>query len=469
MKIGLVGGSYQERSLPLDAQRTINLYPVVDETQQGKEVSALYGTPGKRLFGTAGAGPMREAYTAANGRAFFVSGNKLYELSSGGSATERGTLLTSNGNLTVDENGSQLGLCDGTYGYIFTYATNVLAQITDSDFPTATSLTFIDGYFAVSKANSGQFFISALYNGTSWDALDFATAESSPDDLVRVYNAVGQLWLFGKRTTEIWTNTGNTVFPFERIQGAKMDMGLLAAHSVVSIDNSVFWLGRDTKGQGIVYRAKGFSPERISTHAIEYLLQASSSLENIKGYTYQQDGHTFYVLTGEGLNTTLVYDLSTGLWHERAFLNTQGEYEIDLGSCYTFAFSKHLVGDRLNSNVYEMSLDVFKDGDYQIKRQRTFTHIHEEGEPIRVQQLAVEFEGGVGLTSGQGSNPQCWLEVSEDFGRTWGDEYYASIGALGQYRTRAEWRKLGYAYQFTFRVSISDPVKVAICGAYLKT
>lgn len=468
MKVGLVGPSNSERSLPFDAQRTINLYPVINETQQGKEISALYGTPGKVLFTTCGSGPIRGNFSAANGRAFEVSGNALYEVTSAGVATLVGTLTSTTSICTLDENGLQLFISDGADLYVFTYATNTFVKVTDVDFPGSGTATFIDGYTVVNKPSSGQFNISKLYDATTWAALDFATAESSPDNLVRVFNAVGQLWLFGDKSTEIWSNTGNSVFPFERIAGAKMEFGCAAAYSVASLDNSVFWIGRDKDGNANVYRTRGFSPQRISTYAIEFILGQISDLSVIRSYTYQENGHVFYVLTGSTMSTTLVYDVSTQQWHERAFLNGFGNFERDLAITHMFAFGKHLVGDRSSGNVYQQSLDFFDDNGSAIKRQRTFTHIHNEGEPIRFNQLAVEFEGGVGLQSGQGSNPQAWLEVSEDFGRTWGPEYYTGIGAVGKYMTRAVWRKLGLSYQFTFRVSISDPVKIAICGAYAK-
>ena len=464
-KAGLVGPSYQERSLPFDAQRTINLYPVADETKQGKEISAMYSVPGKTLFATAGVGPIRAVFYASNGRAFAVSGIELYEVDSAGTVTLRGTLNAGSSTVTIDENGSQLAICDSQYVYIFTYATNVFAAVTDPDLPSAGTLCFLDGYFIVSKNLSGAFYISSLYGGTAWAPLDFATAESSPDSLVRVFNGVGQLWLFGDTTTEIWTNIGGTGFPFARISGAKIEVGCAAAHSVVSLDNSIFWLGKDVRGNGVVYRANGFSPQRISTHAIEYKLQSLSTLSTMRGYSYQQDGHSFYVLT-DGSATTIVYDTATQMWHERGFISS-GVIGADRASTHMFAFNKNIVGDRTNANLYELSLEAFSDSDAALVRQRTFTHLSNNGERFSIKSLLVDFEYGVGLQTGQGSDPQCWLEVSKDGGLTWGRKLYAGIGPVVVRNKRAIWHKIGnFDRQVTFRVSISDPVKVSICGAY---
>lgn len=465
MKIGLVGPSYTQRSLIFDAQRSVNLFPVFDE--QGKEVAALYGTPGKELFATAGTGPVRNGFVSSNGRMFVVSGTKLFEIDSSGNETERGTLNTEAGNVTIDENSTQLAICDGDDGYIFTYATNVFAVINDSDFPSSGTITSIDGYFAVNENNTGKFFISNLNDGSLWDTLDFATAESSPDQLKRVIRALGLLWLMGSKTTEPWTNTGDAAFPFQKISGGEMPVGIMAPHTALEFGGSLQWVGQDDKGNGVVYRAKGFTPQRVSTEAIEILIGRATDKENIRAYCYQRDGHDFYALTGGGLETTLVHDLTTNLWHERAYLNMQGEYEQDLASCCMFAFGDHYVGSRVDGKIFRLSLDAYSDDGAAIARDRVYTHLSNEGERVRYNALEIGFETGVGLQSGQGSDPVALLKISKDGGRTWSDWYTMPIGAVGEYQTKVRFRRIGIAEQLTFWVRVTDPVKVAMVGSYL--
>jgi hypothetical protein len=465
MKIGLVGPSYQMRSLPFDAQRTINLFPVAD--RMGKEAAALYGTPGLKLFATVGGGPVRGIFYAGNGRCFVVSGSEVYEVYSDATTILRGTVAQTTGNVTMDENPAQMGICDGGGVYILTYDTNVYAQVADPDLSAVGTLTVLDNTFIVNENDSGRFFISAAGDGTSWDALDFATAESSPDNLLRVLNGVGQLFLFGARTTEIWTNTGASSFPFGRISGGKLEAGILAPYTAVPVDNVVFWLGRNNHGQGIVYRAQGFTPERVSTDAVEYAIQRAASPEDIIAWSYQQEGHTFYILTGGGLETSLAYDTSTGLWHERAYLNADGEYEAHRANCYALAFGKNLVGDKENGNIYELDLYTYTDAGQELARERVYTHLSNENARTRYSTLEIDFESGVGLQSGLGSDPQAMLQISKDGARTWSDTYRASIGAAGQYRRQVRFRRLGMAEQMTFRVRVTDPVKVVMIGSYL--
>ena len=466
MKIGLVGPSYQQRSLPFDAQRTINLYPELDE--YGKEPASLFSIPGKSLFATAGAGPIRGSFESANGRAFFVSGTNLYEVDVNGSETLLGSLLGSTGTVSMAEGNTQLAICDETNLYYLEYSSNTFAKVSDPDLPASVGfVTNIDGYFVVNENNSGRFYISALNDVTSWDALDFATAESSPDNLLCCINAVGQLWLFGSKTTEIWTNTGASSFPFARISGAVMEQGILARHTAIELENSVFWVGSDDFGNGVVYRANGFIPQRISTTPIEKRIQESSNTDKLSAYAYQEDGHIFYVITGGGLETSLVYDLTTQLWHERGFFNDDGNFEQDLAANHIFAFGKHLVGDRRNGNIYEQSLNFYTDAGEEIVRDRIYTHISDEDKRLRFNSLDLGVETGVGLQSGQGSDPLISMRLSKDGARTWTNWETTSIGKVGQYNTKVSFRRLGISEQLTINIRYTEPTKFAITGSYL--
>lgn len=467
MKIGIVGPTYQANSLPFNAERSVNIFPVLD--QEGKEVAAMYGTPGNTLFGSAmSAGACRGSFFASNGRGFVVVGAALFEVDAGGNFTSRGTLNQSGGNVSIDENGIQLGICDGTNIYIFTYSSNAFALVTDPDLPSSVgAITFIDGYFVVNQNGTGKFWISALYDGTSWDALDFATAESSPDNLLRAIQALGQLWLLGDKTSEVWTDTGALAFPFQKIAGAKLEIGILSPLSAIVFGEALYWVGKDAYGKNGVYQAQGLSPTLISTEAINIIIGKATDPTNIVSYAYQEQDHGFVVFTGGGLPTTIVYDPVSQYWHERAYLNINGEYETHIASCSMFAFGKHLIGDRRNSNLYEQRMDLYSDNGENILRERIYTHISKEGQRVRYNRLQVGFETGVGLQSGQGSDPIASLSFSKDGGRTYGPSYTKSIGKIGEYLTDVTWKRLGIIQQLTFRLRISDPVKIAICGSYL--
>lgn len=461
MKIPFVGGSATQRSVSLDAQRTVNLYPVMDA--EGKAPIALYGTPGLVQFATTHAAEVRGMHEAG-GRLFAVVGNVFYEIASNGTATNRGTLLTSTGPVSIADNGLQVVAVDGTYGYSFVLATNAFAQITDIDWPAANRIAFQDGYLIVGDSGTGSFFITSLY-GTDIDALDFASAEGAPDPLISLICDHRELWLFGDESTEVWFNSGNVDFPFERINGAFLETGCAAPQSVAKLDNSVFWLTKDKRGQGQIVRAQGYQPQIVSTRALEYAIANYSTIDDAIAYTYTQEGVGFYVITFPTAGKTWAMDVASGLWHERSYWNA-GTEERHRGNCYAFCFGRHLVGDYANGKIYELSLDAYTDDGAPLRALRRTRHQHAEGKRLFWSSLQIDIEAGVGLTTGQGSDPQMMLRWSDDGGKTWSNEHWHSMGKIGEYSRRAIWRRLGASYNRVYEVVIADPVKRVIIDAW---
>lgn len=464
--VGFIGPSYTLSSVNVDCQRCINLYPELNETGSGKEreVAALVGTPGLRTLVTLGAGPIRGTYTASNGRVFAVSNNKLYELDSDWNSTELGTLNSTSGQVSMADNGIHLVAVDGADGYVVTFATSAFAEISDPDFPGADQVTFQDGYFIFNWPDTGKFFISAL-NDVTFDALDFATSEGSPDNVIGTLSDHRDLWVFNSQSIEIFFNSGNADFPFERIQGAYIEHGLAAAFSIAKMNNTVFWLGRDDKGSGMVFMARGYQPQRISTHAVEQAIQGYGDISDAVAYSYQENGHHFYVLNFTEANTTWVFDTTTNLWHERAYTSL-GQFQRHRANCHAYAFSTHIVGDYETGKIYEFSSAIYSDDGNEIVRRRVAPHITDGLKRISYHCFQLDVEGGVGLDGlGQGTDPQVMIQFSDDGGHSWSNEKWASLGKIGQTKRRALWRRLGMSRDRVFRVTISDPVKTTLIGA----
>lgn len=456
MRIPIVGQTYQMDALSFDVQRCINLFPILSETNDSKSVAALRGTAGLRLFSTIGTGAIRGGMATKNkGRAFVVSGNEFYEVDRNGNGTLRGELLSFVGQVSMSENPTQIIIVDGQDGYIFTKSTNAFTQIADADFPSTDIVTFQDGYFIAAQKDTGKMYISALNDGTSWDALDFTTAESAPDDLVGVVSNNQNLFLFGEKTTEVYQNTGDATFPFQRIQGAIIETGCAAAHTIKALDNTLFWLGLDENGSGVVWKLNGYNAQRVSTQAIEKYIQTANDFTESYAWVYHQQGHAFYCLNVKGLKTTLVYDVSTGLWHERSYYNAViNEMQQHKASCHFFFYQKNIVGDRESGNLYELSLDVYSDNGDEIHRKRITPHLSEEKRRITHAQLELDCEVG----RGDVSDPQVMMKYSDDGGRTWSNELWRSLGAVGAYKTRVKWNKLGSSRDRVYSIECTDAV-----------
>jgi hypothetical protein len=239
------------------------------------------------------------------------------------------------------------------------------------------------------------------------------------------------------------------------------------------MDNTVFWLGSDARGRGIVYRANGYVGQRISTHAVEWHIQQYGNLSDAIAYTYQQDGHSFYVLIFPQADTTWVYDLATQAWHERAGWDN-GEFTRHRSNCQMSFNSEIVVGDYENGNLYAFDLDVYADNGAIQRWLRSWRALPTGTNTLRRtthHTLQLDCETGVGLNDGQGSDPQVMLRWSDDGGHTWSNERWTSIGRIGQYGKRAFWRRLGMTMKIrdrVYEISGTDPVKIAIMGAELR-
>ena len=466
MNIPFVGMEYTSRSLNENSQVLLNLFPELDKT--GKYPVALYGTPGLSLLGTIGSGPIRGMWTAGS-FLYVVSGTELYKVTTAYSGTLLGT-VSGTGSVSMKANVTQLIIVNGTTGYIVTLATDTFAEITDADFPAnPVTVDYLDGYFLVNDLNTQAFYYST--NGLVWAALDFASAEGNPDNIVAIFVDHRDLLLFGEQTTESWYSSGVAATPFQRRDGAFMETGCGAAFSIAKLDNSVVWLGKDDKGTGMVWKAAGYTPQRISTHAVEFAIQNYATISDAIGYTYQQEGHSFYVLTFPTAGKTWVYDASTNAWHQRGYWQqAAGTFTRHRSNCFAVFNNQLVVGDYANGKLYEFDLDTYTDNGDILRRVRACQVIYDKNTLNRIPhgELQVDMEAGVGLITGQGSDPQAMLRWSDDGGHTWSNYHSRTIGAIGAYATRVIWRRLGLAFQRVYELSITDPVKVVILGAVLK-
>jgi len=469
MKSPILGSAYVARSVNAADNNMVNLFPEIIP-EGGKEPAFLNRAPGLRLLTTCGTGPVRGMWQFGN-YGYVVSGTELYQVTSVWVATKIGD-VSGTGPVSMSDNGIQLFVACNGPSYIYNSSTSAFAQITDPDFPGAATVGYLDGYFVFNEPNSQRVWVTSLFDGTSTDPLDFASAEGSPDGLVSLIIDHREAWLFGTNSVEVWYDAGLVDFPLTRIQGAFNEIGCAAAYSVAKLDNGLFWLGSDARGKGIVYRANGYTGQRVSTHAVEWHIQQYANISDALAYTYQQDGHAFYVLVFPSANTTWVYDVATGSWHERAGLDN-GVFTRHRGNCQMAFGGETVIGDFENGNVYAFDLEVFADNGQPQKWLRSWRALPTGENNLKrtVQHsLQLDCETGNGLNDGQGSDPQVMLRWSDDGGHTWSNEHWKSTGAIGTYGKRVIWRRLGMTAKLrdrVYEVSGTDPVRIEIVGAEL--
>jgi hypothetical protein len=479
----------------------VNLFPEI-VPEAGKEAAFLQRAPGLRWLLDVGEGPIRGMWVF-NNNLYVVSGPDLYRVDTAYAAMLIGT-VTGTGPVSMADNGVQLFVaCDGP-SYIYNSTTNAFAAITDPDFPGAKTVGYLDGYFVFNEPNSQRIWVTSLLDGTSVDPLDFASAEGNPDGVVAILSNFREIWVFGSNSIEVWYDSGALDFPLQRIQGAYNELGCAAAFSVAKMDNGVFWLGQDARGRGMVYRANGYNGQRISTHAVEWHIQSYGDISDAIAYTYQQDGHSFYVLTFPSADRTWVYDVATNSWHERAGWDGRA-FTRHRSNCQASFNDEIIVGDYQRGALYAFDLETYADNQLPQKWLRSWRALPTGQNNLKRtahHALQLDCESGVGLdgvdtiddfslllteasdtiitesgdgiylnsTTVQGTNPKVMLRWSDDGGHTWSNEHWAEMGKLGEYGRRVFWRRLGMTLKLrdrVYEVSGTDYVKVNIMGAEL--
>lgn len=457
MRVNLFGGTLKSKSPNLSAQQRINCYVELQRDGERGRV-AILRTPGLTSFVDFGDTPIRGAIEA-NDKIYLVHRSKFYEVNAAGVTTDRGTIGTASGRVGMAFNGTQIMIVDGVAGYIYTLATTTLATIADADFPNGCrTVTWQNNRFIVELNSS--FYISALDDGTSWDALDFATAESSPDDLVRVDTDRGEIILFGGKTTEFWGDSGALDFPYIRI-GNPVEVGLAARWSVAKFLGSVAFLAKNKLGEVQICTFNGYAPAPFSTPELESLINQYSVVSDATGFSYRKQGNDFYQINFPTAGKSWLFCAGSSAWSE---LQSSGSrHRADIAVDFR---ARTYVTDYENGRLYELDADNYTENGISMPAEVVTKHQF-QSDWITISRLWLDIESGVGLITGQGASPQIMLQASHDGGHTWDNERWQSMGKIGEYLQRAIWWRLGRHRSFTFRFRVSDPVKVVILGAWM--
>lgn len=463
---GFVGPSYTVANRIAACDELVNWFVSEIESGTGPARYVLDPAPGFQTYCTLGDTPTR-GFFSLNGATFAVGGEHFYQVppTLGGSPTLRASGLSNINNQLVTmagngDAGHQIMIQSDSKLYCFDVLTDTLTEIIDQS---SSGVVFQDGYFISLDSNTSTIYLSALEDGTSWDPLDLAQRNDSADKWVSILARPKEIWLFGSQSTSVYYNSGDAGFPFVPNPSVAIPRGTPAPASPALIDGAPIWLADDLT----VRFARGYTPERVSTHAVEFAISQYTVVADADGFAYTDRGHQFYVLNFPTEGATWVYDVK-GFWHRRGAW-TGLDFDVSPVWGYTFAYDTHLVGDRTTGVVYAMSQDYATDtdGTTGLRRVRRAPHVTDELTRIVYSAFQLHMEVGLGLTSGQGSNPEAMLRWSNDGAQSFGNVYTASVGAIGEFQRRVIWRRLGSGRDRVFELSVTDPIPWRLVDAYL--
>lgn len=574
-RVELLGGTYQARSIIASAQRCLNLYPEVNQSEnlqgvpQFSAATALthYPTPGLILLGVAPNNqPWRGVYRTTAGVLYGVAGTVLYAVSPVWQFTVVGSIAAGSSIVSMADNGQAMVLVDGTStGYAINLRDNSFGVVTDPSFFGADRVEYLDTFFLFNKPNTPGFYFSlsnptfAMLTGvtgrilggallaagsgyvdgnytnvpltggagsgatadisvsgtvvisvtlvapgknylvgdilsadaanlggtgsgfaweansvaTAFDALDFADKTGYADNIQTLVTMHREIWLIGLLTTEIWYNSGAADFTYQALPGAFVEHGCAAKYSAARQDLSVYWLSLDLQGHAMVLEGNSYQANRISTHAIENEFMTYATIADAVGYTYQQEGHVFYVLTFPSANKTWVYDISTKFWHERGWTDSNGNINRHRGIVGAFAYGRNVIGDWENGNLYAYDLNVYTDNGAPITRIRAFPHLINDGKRVVYASFVADMQVGADDGSVDASSsdnpPLVTLRFSDTRGASYGNGLTQTMGAPGEYLTQIQWQRLGLARDRVFELSWSVPTRTALNGAFVQS
>jgi hypothetical protein len=364
---GFVDASNTERSIQAQVGRTINLF--TESTQPGggaKTDKYLQGTPGIHPLLVWPEQPIRGLFSI-NGRAFAVGGSLFGEFFADNTIGTTYTVTNDLQPVSFASNGSagnQIIIASGGDGYIYNTDTNVFADITDPDFPSPCRMVeFLNGYFlALKGGGSRSFSWSDLEDGLVWDPLDVAERSSTADNLGAMIRSHEEIWFMGGQTTQVYINTGVASEIWAPVSGVVLEFGVVGPFTVHRVDNTLIWLHSSVDGWGMMSRADGYTPQRISTFGQEQQIQMQDIPSDARSFTFQMNGHIFYALLIPRSDRTWLFDITMNTWTEWNIWDTTNAVWLPhVAGSHIFEFGKHLVGDRLSGAIYEMSMDLHTD------------------------------------------------------------------------------------------------------------
>jgi len=492
-RIGFVGPSYTDAFADEEA---INLFQNSVESQgavaPGKAYGGAIAVPTKGLLGTPGTEvfirfPGSDAPRGSveiNGRAFVVVGSKLYEIFADKTYTDRGDVAVDTEAVSIAASSIQLLIVSAGAAYCYTLSTDTLLDVTMSLAGTPGRVRYSDTYFIVNLVGTNKFQMSALLDGATWPGLQVNAVSVFPENITSIDVNHRELWVFGAQHAQPYQDTGSDNI-FDVIPGTLVESGCVALNAPDLLDNSIFWLGQDQRGVCTAWRSNGYTPQRISTHAVEIDLQSYTpdQLSKICTYSMQVIGHLWWVIYIPGAQWSWVYDVTEGLWFKMAFwISENGPYESHHSWNHVYAFGKHLVGDWSQPNLYEMHMPVDNgDGSWSfvddagsvIRSLRRTPTVENEMQWMEHPALTIDMVTGLTpqppFVDGDGNDrpAECMLRWSDDRGMTWSNVHHAPCGFAGEYKTRVIFWRLGRSRYRVYEWTMTDRVPRVIRDAYL--
>ena len=458
MQIGILDGIYADNTPELRTAYPVNLMPV----PKTSGISNGFLRPGDGIVSN-GAGPgIDRGGINWRGSLYRVMGTKLVEIDSAGAVTVLGDVGGPiNSMVTFDYSFELLAIASG--GRLYYWGPEivlgplvggggggmddefVLVQVTDGDLGVVLDVVWVDGYF---MTTDGEFLVvTELTNPTQVNPLKYGSSEIDPDPVVALIKLRNEVYALNRNTIEVFDNVGGELFPFQRIDGAQIQKGVIGTHGCCIYVDRIAFLGSGRNEAPGIYLGVSSQTQKISTQEIDELLLTFTEEELVGVKLEARNDKAHQHLYVHLPDRTVVFDaaaseaLGSPVWF--TLTSTIDGFSQYRAKNLVWAYDKWLVGDTASNSVGYLVQDIGTHWGQKVRWEFGTFIVYNEGRGALFKQLElVALTGSVAL----GKNPQISTSYSLD-GKAFSQDRFISAGTTGANK-RLSWFQQGHMRNF---------------------
>ena len=437
MQISILNGIYTDNGPDFRTSYPVNMVPV----PKNSGISTGYLRPGDGLVAN-GSGPgIDRGGINWQDECYRVMGTKLVSVASNGTVTVLGDVGGPvNTLVTFDYSFDELAIASG--GRLYYWDNSTLTQVTDPDLGTVLDVVWVDGYF---MTTDGEFLIvTELSDPLQVNPLKYGSSEVDPDPVVALLKLRNEVYALNRNTIEVFDNIGGDLFPFQRIDGAQIQKGVIGTFACCVYIERIAFLGGGRNESPGIYVGAAATTQKISTQEIDELLltYSEAQLAQVKLEARNDKSHQhLYVHLPD---RTVVYDaaaseaLGDQVWF--TLTTTVVGFAQYRARNLVWAYDKWLVGDPQSSTIGYLVDDIGSHWGQRVRWEFGTIIAYNEGKGALFQKIElVSLTGRLAL----GTNPQISTSYSLD-GLSYSQDRYIYVGTIGNTSKRLAWFQQGH-------------------------
>lgn len=437
MQIPILSGIFTDSGPDFRTSYPVNMIPV----PKSNGISEGFLRPADGLVAN-GTGPgVDRGGINWNGICYRVMGSKLVTVSSTGAVAIIGDVGDNNKLVTMDYSFDLLAIASNDKLYYYSPSTG-LNQVTDPDLGVVLDVVWVDGYF---MTTDGEFLIvTELSDPTQVNPLKYGSSEIDPDPVVALLKLRNEIYALNRNTIEVFDNVGGDLFPFQRIEGAQIEKGIIGTHGCCVYLESIAFLGSGFNEAPGIYLGGNAKASKISTQEIDQILleftEEQLSTVKLEARNDKAHEHLYIHLPDRTLvfDAAATQDLGQPVW----FILTSSLAGLSKYRAQNFVwcYDKWLVGDPTNTNVGYMVRNISSHYGQKVRWEFGTTIVYNEGRGAIIQNLEL-----IGLTgsAAYGVEPTINTSYSTD-GQTYSQQKFINAGKTGQRAKRLVWFQQGW-------------------------